>query len=138
MVNDMHSDLQTRLPTIALSARDADRLRHLAEVAADRYPETAEFLAREIERAEIRSADQSMRDIVAMQSEVTFRDAIGGQSRTVTLVYPEDADVGANKISVLTPIGAALIGMSVGKSIEFQTPAGGWRSLTIVKVAHHG
>ena len=57
MVNDMHSDLQTRLPTIALSARDADRLRHLAEVAADRYPETAEFLAREIERAEIRSAD---------------------------------------------------------------------------------
>ena len=136
MVNDMHSDLQTRLPTIALSARDADRLRHLAEVAADRYPETAEFLAREIERAEIRSADQSMRDIVAMQSEVTFRDDIGGQSRTVTLVYPEDADVGANKISVL--IGAALIGMSVGKSIEFQTPAGGWRSLTIVKVAHHG
>ncbi len=132
----MHSDLQTRLPAIAISVRDADRLRHLAEVAVDRYPETAEFLAREIERAEIRAADQSMRDIVAMQSEVTFRDDIGGQSRTVTLVYPEDADVGAGKISVLTPIGAALIGMSVGKSIEFQTPAGGWRSLTVTKVLH--
>jgi len=137
MVNDMHSDLQTRLPTIALSARDADRLRHLAEVAADRYPETAEFLAREIERAEIRSADQSMPNIVAMQSEVTFNDDIGGQSRTVTLVYPEEADVGANKISVLTPIGAALIGMPVGESIEFQTPAGGWRSLTVTRVVHH-
>ena len=74
----MHSDLQTRLPAIAISVRDADRLRHLAEVAVDRYPETAEFLTREIERAEIRAADQSMRDIVAMQSEVTFRDDIGG------------------------------------------------------------
>lgn len=137
MVKDMHTDLQTRLPTIAISTRDAERLRHLAEVAADRYPETAEFLAREIERAEIRAADQSMRDIVAMQSEVTFRDDIGGQSRTVTLVYPEDADVGAGKISVLTPIGAALIGLPVGESIEFQTPAGGWRSLTVTKVLNH-
>ncbi|ACI92052.1 GreA/GreB family elongation factor [Afipia carboxidovorans OM5] len=133
----MHSDLQTRLPAIAISARDAGRLRHLAEVAAGQYPETSEFLAREIERAEIRAADQSMRDIVAMQSEVTFRDDIGGQARTVTLVYPEDADVAAGKISVLTPIGAALIGMQVGKSIEFQTPAGGWRSLTVIKVVQH-
>jgi len=136
MVNDMHSDLQTQLPAIALSARDADRLRHLAEVAAERYPETAEFLAREIERAEIRPANEAMDNIVAMQSEVTFNDDIGGQSRTVTLVYPDEADVGANRISVLTPIGAALIGMPVGKSIEFQTPAGGWRSLTVTKVVH--
>jgi len=137
MVNDMHGDLQTRLPNLAISVRDADRLRNLAEAAADRYPETAEFLAREVERAEIRAADQSMRGIVAMQSEVTFRDDISDQSRTVTLVYPEEADVAAGRISILTPIGAALIGMSVGTSIEFQTPAGGWRSLTITKVAHN-
>ncbi len=134
MVKDMLDDLQTQLPVIAISARDIDRLRHLAEAAMEKYPTTAEFLAREIERAEILPADQPMRNVVSMQSEVTFRDDISGQVRTVTLVYPEDADVGAGKISVLTPIGAALIGLSPGHTIEFQTPAGGWRSLTVVKV----
>jgi regulator of nucleoside diphosphate kinase len=52
----------------------------------------------------------------------------------VTLVYPEAADVDAGKISILTPIGAALIGLSVGQTIEFQTPGGRWRSLTVLKV----
>lgn len=50
------------------------------------------------------------------------------------LVYPDEADVLEVKISVLTPIGAALIGLSVGQSIEWQTPAGGWRSLTVLQV----
>jgi regulator of nucleoside diphosphate kinase len=127
----MLDHLQTRLPAIAISARDVDRLRLLAEAAMEKYPATAEFLAREIDRAEIIPADRPARDIVTMQSEVTFVDDISGQQRTVTLVYPEDADVDAGKISILTPIGAALIGLSAGQSIEIQTPSGGWRSLTV-------
>lgn len=131
----MDHDLQTRLPPIAINTRDADRLRHLAEAAMDRHPQTAEFLAGEIDRAEILPGDQPRRGTVAMQSEVTFRDDISGQTRTVTLVYPEAADVAAGKISVLTPIGAALIGLSDNQTIEFQTPSGGWRSLTVVRVS---
>ncbi len=130
----MDHDLQTRLPSIAISTRDIERLRHLAEAATQRYPATAEFLAREIDRAEIRTSDHPMHGIVAMDSEVTFRDDVSGQTRTVTLVYPEAADVDAGRISILTPIGAALIGLSAGQTIEFQTPAGGWRSLTVIKV----
>jgi regulator of nucleoside diphosphate kinase len=130
----MLDNLQIRLPAISISARDIDRLRHLAEAAMEKYPATAEFLAREIDRAEIIPADRSVRNIVTMQSEVTFIDDISGQKRTVILVYPEDADVDANKISILTPIGAALIGLSAGQSIEFQTPSGGWRSLTAIAV----
>ncbi|MGB3864125.1 MAG: nucleoside diphosphate kinase regulator [Xanthobacteraceae bacterium] len=130
----MDHQLDTPLPTIAISARDADRLRHLADAATEKYPTTAEFLARELERAEIRDADEPMNGVVVMQSEVTFRDDVSGQARTVTLVFPEDADVDAGKISVLTPIGAALIGLSAGQTIEFQTPAGGWRALTVVRV----
>lgn len=130
----MLNDLETRLPVIAISARDIDRLRLLAEAAIEKYPETAEFLAREIDRAEILPADQSVRDVVTMQSEVTFTDDISGQARTVTLVYPEDANVDTGKISILTPIGAALIGLSAGQTIEFQTPSGGWRSLTVTKI----
>ena len=67
-------------------------------------------------------------------STVRFVDEAHGQERTVTLVYPHEADIEAGKISVLTPIGAALIGLSTGQTIEFQTPAGGWRSLTVTKV----
>lgn len=134
MVKDMDQDLHTRLPNIAISARDIERLRNLADAATEKYPATADFLARELDRAEIRDADQPMNGVVTMQSEVTFRDDVGGQTRTVTLVFPEDADVDAGRISILTPIGAALIGLSAGQTIEFQTPAGGWRALTVVKV----
>lgn len=135
---------KTHLPAIAISAHDLDRLRHLAEAAMEKYPATAEFLAREIDRAEIIPTESSILDdtrgqrrkvnLVTMQSEVTFIDDISGQKRKVTLVYPEDADVDAGKISILSPIGAALIGLSAGQSIEFQTPSGGWRSLTVIAV----
>ncbi|HBR45490.1 MAG TPA: nucleoside diphosphate kinase regulator, partial [Afipia sp.] len=54
--------------------------------------------------------------------------------RAMPLVYPEAADVDAGRISILTPIGAALIGLSVGQTIEFQTPGGRWRSLTVLRV----
>jgi regulator of nucleoside diphosphate kinase len=99
------------------------------------YPATAEFLAREVDRAEIIPVDRPTGRVVTMQSEVTFIDDISGQQRTVILVYPEEADLNASKISVLTPIGAALIGLSAGQSIEFQTPSGGWRSLTVSTVS---
>jgi regulator of nucleoside diphosphate kinase len=54
--------------------------------------------------------------------------------RRATLVYPDEADLDAGRISVMTPIGAALIGLSVSQSIEWQTLSGGWRSLTVLAV----
>ncbi|MBS0528832.1 MAG: nucleoside diphosphate kinase regulator [Proteobacteria bacterium] len=133
----MRNDLQTRLPSIVITAHDAEKLRHLADAAAKTYPATADFLSRELERASICPANRSMRNVVRMGSEVSFRDDISGNIREVTLVYPEAADVGAGRISILTPIGAALIGLSAGQSIEFQTPSGGWRSLTVIAVRNH-
>ncbi|MCF2525442.1 nucleoside diphosphate kinase regulator [Bradyrhizobium sp. G127] len=129
----MMSHLTPELPPISLRMCDADRLRNIAEAASDKYPQTTDFLAREIERAEILPDSRLLPGLVAMNSEVTFRDDISTQERTVTLVYPEAADVDAGKISILTPIGAALIGLSVGQTIEFQTPGGRWRSLTVLK-----
>ncbi|MFG3757295.1 nucleoside diphosphate kinase regulator, partial [Klebsiella pneumoniae] len=101
---------------------------------AETYPATAEFLAREIDRAAVLPQDHPADDVVTMQSGVTFRDDVTGQTRSVTLVYPDEADVDAGRISILTPIGAALIGLSPGQTIAFQTPAGGWRSLTVITV----
>lgn len=73
-----------------------------------------------------------------MGADVTFRDDVTGKTRRVTLVYPHEADIDANKISVLTPIGAALIGLSVSQSIEWQTQTGHWRSLTVLDVHQPG
>jgi regulator of nucleoside diphosphate kinase len=122
------------LPPITLSTPDFERLERLAAAAADKFPRTADFLAREIARAEIVPSGRALPGLVTMGSTVEFRDDTSQQARTVTLVYPDEADVTAGRISVLTPIGVALIGLSVGQSIEWQTPAGGWRSLTVLRV----
>lgn len=69
-----------------------------------------------------------------MESEVTFRDDATGLQKQVTLVYPNAADIDAGRVSVLTPIGAALIGLSAGQAISFETPSGEQRSLTVLDV----
>ncbi len=123
------------LPPIAIRASDAARLRLLADAAMDKFPATADFLAGELERADIWPDGRPMTGIVAMGSSVTFRDDVTTQERTVTLVYPDQADISVNRISVLTPIGAALIGLSPGQTIEFRAPGGKFRSLTVLAVA---
>lgn len=122
------------LPPIALRPDDRARLEQIAQANISRNPETADYLAREIERARVLAPDEAGRDIVTMGSWVTFRDETSGRTRRVMLVYPEHADVSAGRISVLTPIGAALVGLSKGQSIAWTTPAGEERSLTILEV----
>jgi regulator of nucleoside diphosphate kinase len=127
--------VRTPLPSITLNAADFERLERLAHAAADRFPRTADFLAREIARARVVDDMDMPPGLVTMGSEVEFRDDSTGKTRRVTLAYPDAADIDAGRISVLTPIGAALIGLSAGQSIEWQTPVGGWRSLTVLGVA---
>jgi regulator of nucleoside diphosphate kinase len=126
------------LPPITLTTADSERLSRLVDAAAETFPRTADFLGREIDRAQIIDRSQVLPGLVTMESEVEFRDDVTDQIRTVRLVYPDEADVTAHKISVLTPVGAALIGLSVGQSIEWQTPGGGWRSLTVLAVRPAG
>jgi len=128
----MTSYLQPELPPIAITRGDSEKLSRIADAAAERFPRTADFLAREIERAQVIDDIEIHPGLVKMGSRVTFRDDATGQERTVTLVYPPDADVTEGRISVLTPVGAALIGLSVGQSIEWQTPSGSRRSLTVL------
>jgi RNA polymerase sigma-70 factor (ECF subfamily) len=123
------------LPDIALTASDRERLQRLVNASIERFPTTAAYLDREIGRARIIEPDQAADDLVLMGSCVDFRDDVTGQVRQVTLVYPDEADVSAGKISVMTPVGAVLIGLSKGQSIAWQTPAGESRSLTVLSVA---
>lgn len=133
-VKNMINVPRTQLPPIKIRKTDSERLAQLAEAAAETSPATAEFLAGEIERATVVPDTEPLAGIVGMESEVIFRDDATGLPKHVTLVYPKSADIGAGRVSVLTPIGAALIGLSAGQAISFVTPAGETRSLTVVEV----
>jgi regulator of nucleoside diphosphate kinase len=129
------SYLHPELPPIALTRGDLEKLSRLADAATGPFAQTGEFLAREIDRAEVIEGFEQRPGLVTMESQVTFRDDVTGQVRTATLVYPDEADLSQGKISVLTPVGAALIGLSVSQSIEWETVSGGRRSLTVLAVA---
>ena len=119
------------IPPIVVSADDQQRLTQLALDALRHTPDVAAELLAEMERAQVSASIPA--DVVRMGSRVTFTDD-GGNEKDVVLVYPGQADIGAGRISILTPIGTALIGLSEGQSIRWMTRDGRRRSLTVVKV----
>lgn len=121
-------------PRIILTAADHEKLSVLASAAANTMPEVAAELADELDRAHVLAAGRHAIDTVCMGCEVDFRDDMTGRVQTVTLVYPQEADISKGRISVLTPIGTALIGLPVGKSIDWTTRTGETKRLTVLQV----
>ncbi|MCK1638924.1 nucleoside diphosphate kinase regulator [Bradyrhizobium sp. 157] len=121
-------------PAIILSAKDYNRLSTLAHAARNRLPDLASELAEEIGRAHVLSRNEIADHFVGMNDDVEFRDDTAGRVRQVTLVYPDEADISQGKISVMTPVGTALIGLRTGHSITWKTPLGETRQLTVVSV----
>jgi regulator of nucleoside diphosphate kinase len=121
------------LPPIIISDIDQTRLSGVATAAMDRVPEIAEELMSEIERATVVEARSIPSNVVRMGSTVEF-GSNDGQHRRVTLVFPGEADISRGKISVLTPVGAALIGLSEGHSIMWTTRDGRHQQLTVLAV----
>jgi regulator of nucleoside diphosphate kinase len=106
--------------------------------ASNRMPDLAADLAEEIGRAHVLAKGRFPEHIVCMNSEVEFRDDATGKIQTVRLVYPEEADIAKGKISVLTPVGTALIGLPEGQSIKWESPSGELRQLTVLAVREYG
>lgn len=123
-------------PRIVITASEHARLVRLTEAVLDRAASApvAEYLSDELSRAQIVPDADCAADVVRMGSQVTYSDDATGRTRTVTLVYPDAADIDRNLISVLTPIGAALIGLSPSQSIDWPTPGGGFSRLTVLEV----
>ena len=119
-------------PRITLTASDHERLSLLARAAAAKMPDLVWVLTEELERAEILPHGYP-EHTVRMGSEVEFRDDSTGKVQTVTLVFPGDADIAERKISVLTPVGTALIGMRAGDSITWEARDGDLRRLTVLE-----
>lgn len=125
-------------PTITLSAEDYERLSALAHAASKQMPDLADELDEEIGRARVLAKGKHPQDIVCMNSEVEFRDDTTGKVQKVTLVYPAQADISQHKVSVLTPVGTALIGLRTGCSIAWKTRTGEVRQMTVLSVRRLG
>ncbi|MEQ8346136.1 MAG: nucleoside diphosphate kinase regulator [Sneathiellaceae bacterium] len=125
-------------PPVVLDALHVDRLEALADGARRRQPVVAQRLMHEIMRATVLPSGEMPADVVNLGSEVAFRDESTDALHTVVLVMPEEADIGRRQVSVLTPIGAALIGLAAGASFTWATPGGVARRLTVTSVSPGG
>ncbi|WP_447979976.1 nucleoside diphosphate kinase regulator [Candidatus Nitrospira bockiana] len=106
---------------------DLKRLRELVHVGIsfrEKDRQYLEQLQEELERAHIVEPAEVSRDVVTMNSRVRVKDVDTGEERAFTLVFPSDAKLEQNKISVLAPIGTAVLGYRVGDIVEWQVPAG--------------
>lgn len=121
-------------PLIVVTDHNLETLARL--MSAHRRTREIDALEAEIDRAQVVPARQVHRNVVTMHSRVRFQDEDSGECREVTLVYPHEADVDANRISILAPVGAALLGLSVGQVISWPLPNGSTCRFRIIDVPY--
>ncbi len=112
---------------IVITEADYGRLQRLIESSRQfrqRDAEHLDALEQELERATIAKATDVPHDVVTMNSRVRVRDLDSGREFIYQIVFPRDADVAKNRISVLAPIGTALLGYGAGTTVEWQVPSG--------------
>ena len=97
--------------------------------------EYLESLEHELNRARVVEPHAVPRDVVTMNSRVRLKDVESGEERDYSLVFPADADIDQNRISVLAPIGTAVLGYRVGDTIEWRVPAG-FKKLRVEKILY--
>jgi len=113
--------------SIYITELDYDRLNGLIDRTRERNDVDKEYLKTleaELERAEIVDAKDIPADVITMRSKVRLKDLASGDSNTYSLVFPTEADFAEGKISVLAPIGTAILGYRLGDTIEWQVPSG--------------
>ncbi|OJY34057.1 MAG: hypothetical protein BGP11_04640 [Rhodobacterales bacterium 65-51] len=124
----------TRLPKIHLDKTLVGRLEALAASVMRRSPEVGERLIDEIARAKLVAPNKMRDDVITIGSVVTYRDLDMAREHTVAVVYPENANIEEGRISVLTPVGVALLGLSPGATISWVTRDDETRQLEVLEV----
>lgn len=122
-----------RKPGIVVNKSDHARLLQLANGLLDRKPDMAEELLSELERARVVERGEMLQTTVQMGSTIEYQNQ-DGQIRTLTLVYPADADIAQGKVSILTPVGTAVLGLRAGQTMEWVAADGRSSTLTVVSV----
>lgn len=123
-------------PKIVLTSLDLERLEALLDAFGDADNPIHNTLREELNRAEVVDPDQIPPGVVTMRSTVRFVVESTGEEFCKTLVYPREIDGSADRISVLAPIGSALLGLSEGDRIEWAVPGRGVVPVRIVEVVY--
>lgn len=116
---------------IFVTDQDFHRLSALVSQATGPW---AEALEEELGRAHVISQKDIPANVVTMNSRVVFFDELSGKESEVTLVYPAEADLSSGRISILAPVGVALLGLRVGQSIDWKIPNGSVKKLKVQSV----
>lgn len=123
-------------PPIVISSLDLERIEALLESPQYRNFPGAAALRTEIERASILEPKDMPPDVVTMNSVVTVVDEGANERHQLTLVYPRDSDGDPGKVSVLAPVGSAILGLRVGEAIRWPMPGGREVALRIAEITY--
>lgn len=113
--------------SIYITEHDHERLSALIESNRERDAVDMEYLLtleEELDRAQIVDSKEIPADVITMRSEVRLKDLVSGEANTYSLVFPTEANVSEGKISILAPIGTAILGSKRGDTIEWPVPSG--------------
>ena len=121
-------------PKLTISSRHAERLEALLASSPNRAFPGRDDLEAELARADIVPPDEIPPNVVTMNSRVRFRMESSQEAFYLTLVYPQEVDAKGGTISILAPVGSALLGLSAGDEIEWPKPGGGTLRVCIEEV----
>lgn len=124
------------LPPIVISTLDMERIDALLDQYPDPGPAEVEALRAELDRADVREPQQMPDNVVTMHSTLRFRMLDNGKEFERSLVYPREIDGSEGKLSILTPIGTALLGLAVGEHIDWPAPGGKTSRVAIVEILY--
>ncbi|PXV60490.1 regulator of nucleoside diphosphate kinase [Dyella jiangningensis] len=122
-------------PPIVISSLDLERIEALLERMPPTQAAQYQALRGELDRADVLEPAAIPADVVTMNSVVTFKDDDSGDELTISLVYPSGAGV-PGTVSILAPVGSALLGLKVGQHIEWPTPDGRRRQLRVLEIEY--
>ena len=123
-------------PRVIISSLDTERLERLIESLSDMSFPGKDDLEAELARAEIVEPEDVPATVVTMNSTVRFEVDSSNEEFCLTLVYPWNVDASGEKISILAPVGSALLGLSQGDEIEWPKPGGGMLRVRIKEVTY--
>jgi len=124
----------TERPPIHLLAEESDLVANLALQSEKQHPVVAAMLLEEIERAHLHDPATMPAGHVGLNSRVTFIDEQSEEPRDVQLVLPAHANIAEGRVSILTPMGAALYGLAGGHSINWPDLCGNSRAIRVIRV----
>lgn len=129
----MQNTSRGRKSPIVIGENDHARLASLADAIATRSEELADTLASELDRARVVPDRRVPANVIRIGSTAVWRTE-NGEERRGTLVLPAEADISSGKVSVLTPVGIALLGLSPGQTMEWTARDGRLHALTVLTV----